>query len=55
MSTPLIADDFLETWKNILTPDFIAPNSYQLYLIKGAKDFKQGKTTFDQVGIHVLD
>lgn len=52
---PVTANDFFETWKTILDPDFPAPNAYQLYVIKGAKDFKEGKISFEEVGIKALD
>lgn len=49
--TPLTANDFEETWKSLLDPAFPAPNAYQLYYIRGAKAYKEGKGTWDDVGI----
>lgn len=49
--TPVQAKDFEETWKTILTPDFPAPNAYQLYLIKGAKDAKEGRLSVQNIGV----
>lgn len=49
--TPLVAEDFEQTWKSILTPGFPAPNAYQLYVIKGAKEAKEGQISLDQVGV----
>lgn len=52
---PLTANDFIETWKDILRPDFPSPNAYQFYLIKGAKDAKEGKIPFEDVGVKAPD
>lgn len=49
--TPLTAKDFEETWKTILSPDFPAPNAYQLFVIKGAKDAKEGRLSVDEIGV----
>lgn len=50
--TPLTAQDFIETWQTILSPEFPAANAYQLYVIKGAKQIKEGKATTDTLGAH---
>lgn len=52
---PVTAYDFYETWKTILDPEFPAPNAYQLYVIKGAKEAKEGKIPFEEVGIKALN
>lgn len=52
---PLTATDFEQTWKSVLSPTFPAPNAYQLYLIKGAKAAKEGKSSSEAIGIKVLD
>jgi len=39
--TRVKAGDFVSTWKTILSPHFPAPNSYQLYVIEGAKEYKE--------------
>lgn len=49
--TPLTAEDLVETWISLLSPDFLAPNAYQLYIIKGAKQFKEGLSPRKDVGI----
>lgn len=49
------ANDFAETWKSVLNPKFPAPNANQLYVIKGAKDAKEGKAPLEQIGIHTPD
>ena len=41
--SPITADDFAQTWKSSLQPQFSAPNVYQLYVIQGAKEAKEGK------------
>ena len=50
-STPVTAKDFEETWKSVLDPSFPAPQAHQFYLIKGAKAYKEGKSSVDDVGI----
>lgn len=52
--TPLTAKDFEDTWKSLLDPSFPAPNAYQLYYIKGAKAYKEGKGPLEDVGITTL-
>lgn len=52
---PITAYDFENTWKSILDPSFPAPNAYQLYVIKGAKEAKENKIPLDQVGVKALD
>jgi oligopeptide transport system substrate-binding protein len=51
----LTAQDFEETWKSALNPQFPSPNAYQLFPIKGAKAYKEGKGLVDQVGIRASD
>lgn len=48
---PLTAHDFVATWRQILQPDFPAPNAYQFYVIKGAKAAKEGKIPVEEVSI----
>lgn len=50
--TPLTAQDFIETWQIILSPEFPAANAHQLYVLKGAKQIKEGKATADTLGVH---
>ncbi|MBA3723137.1 MAG: peptide ABC transporter substrate-binding protein [Parachlamydiaceae bacterium] len=52
---PVTASDFEKTWKTVLDPNFPAPNAYQLYVIKGAKDAKEGKISLNDVGIKAPD
>ncbi|MEI8366176.1 MAG: peptide ABC transporter substrate-binding protein [Parachlamydiaceae bacterium] len=53
--SPVTAQDFEETWKSILSPSFPAPNAYQLYLIKGAKEAKEGILPPDAIGVKAID
>lgn len=52
------AKDFAFAWQRVLDPNAeqAAPYAYQLFYIKGAKDFNDGKITdFSQVGVKVVD
>lgn len=52
----LKAQDFVYSWKRVLTRQTAAPNAYFLFDIEGAKTFHQGELKdFSQVGIHALD
>lgn len=53
--TLLTAQDFEETWKSMLSPSFPAPNAYQLYVIKGAREAKEGKIPLQHVGVKAAD
>ena len=49
---PVIADDFLETWLMLLKQEREAPYSFLLDGVKGAKDYRTGKTKGrDRLGI----
>lgn len=52
---PVTALDFKETWTTVLDPKFPSPNAYQLYLIKGAREAKEGKGSLDAIGVHAKD
>lgn len=52
---PLTAKDFEETWKSSLDPKESSPSAYQLYVIKGAKDAKEGKIPVSDVGVKALN
>jgi oligopeptide transport system substrate-binding protein len=52
--TPLTAEDFVESWKTILSPSFPAPNAYQLYVIKNGKQAKEGLISADGIGIKAV-
>ncbi len=52
--SPVLADDFVETWKSTLDPTFPAPNAYQLYVIEGAKEAKGGSHALNAIGIQTI-
>lgn len=52
---PLTANDFEQTWKSLLDPSFPCPNANFLYVIKGAKEAKEGKGSLDNVGVRAVD
>lgn len=53
--TLLTADDFEQTWKTVLSPDFPAPNAYQLYAIKNGKKVKEGRLPTEDLGVTAID
>lgn len=53
--TPLTAEDFVHTWQSVLSPSTPAPNAYQLYLIQGAKQAKEGKIPVEAIGVKAQD
>ena len=53
---PVTAQDFVFSYKRILTPTFGAQSVDHLFVMKGAEDyFKEKITDFDQVGVKALD
>lgn len=53
---PLKAQDFLYSWKRLLSPGTAASYAYILFDIEGAEEFYQGKITdFSKVGIQIPD
>jgi oligopeptide transport system substrate-binding protein len=53
---PLTASDFLQSWKRTLSPETAASYNYQLFYIKNAQAFAEGRITdFSQVGVKALD
>ncbi len=52
---PVTAEDFVYAWKRILHPNSIAENAFQLYVIKNAKECKEGKLPLDQLKVQALD
>ena len=54
--SPLTAEDFVRSWQRTLTPSTGSQYNYQLYPIKNAQAFAEGKLTdFGQVGVHAAD
>lgn len=53
---PVTAHDFLASWRRALAPKTAAEYAYQLYYVRGAKDFNEGKVKdFSGVGLRVVD
>jgi oligopeptide transport system substrate-binding protein len=53
---PVTAQDFVFSYKRILTPTFGSQYVDHLFVMKGAEDYFKGKITdFDQVGVKALD
>lgn len=53
---PVTAEDFVWSWKRILTPSLGAEYAYQLFTIKNAKAFHNGDISdFKQVGIKAIN
>jgi oligopeptide transport system substrate-binding protein len=53
---PVTAQDFIFSYKRMLTASFGAQYSDNLFILKGAEDYYRGKITgFDQVGVKALD
>lgn len=48
---PVTANDFAETWKEMLHPSFPADLAQQLFVIRGARAAKGGEIPLDEVGI----
>lgn len=48
---PITAQDFVATWLSTLNQKTASPNAYQLYPIKGAKDYHQGNADASAVGL----
>jgi oligopeptide transport system substrate-binding protein len=54
---PIVADDFIQSYRRMLTPSFAAEYAYLLYnFVQGAKEYYSGKLTdFSQVGFRAID
>ena len=52
----LTAHDFVESWKRTLSPETGASYNYQLFYVKNAEPFAEGRITdFSEVGVKALD
>lgn len=51
----VLAEDFLYSWEKALSSNFPSSQSFLMYPIKNAKAFKEGKVSFDQVGVSAPD
>lgn len=47
--------DFAYSWKKVLSPDFLAPQAHQLYVIKNAKEINQGNLPISLLGVNCPD
>ncbi|WP_319371838.1 peptide ABC transporter substrate-binding protein [uncultured Ilyobacter sp.] len=52
---PVKASDFEYAWKRALDPSVAAEYSFQLYYIKGAQEYFEGKASKDDVAIESID
>jgi oligopeptide transport system substrate-binding protein len=53
---PVTAGDFVYAWHRALLPETASEYAYQLYYVRGAKDFNEGKSKdFDRVGVTAPD
>jgi oligopeptide transport system substrate-binding protein len=52
---PVTSQDFIDSWRRILTPSLAAANASELYLIQGAEAFNKGDADFSQVGLRARD
>ncbi|HRJ72797.1 MAG TPA: peptide ABC transporter substrate-binding protein [Terrimicrobiaceae bacterium] len=53
---PVTAHDFVASWKRTLTPATAASYNYQLFYIRNAQAFAEGRTAdFAEVGVRALD
>lgn len=53
---PVTAQDFVASWHRTLTPETAASYNYQLFYVRNAKDFADGKLKdFAQVGVRAID
>ncbi len=54
--TPVRASDFVSSWRRTLLPETAAGYNYQLFYVKNAQAFAEGRLAdFDQVGVKALD
>lgn len=51
----LTASDFVYAWKRALNPSFNSSYASQLYCIKNARGFKEGKVGAEALGVRALD
>lgn len=55
-SEPVTAQDFVDSYRRLLTPATGAPKASLFFLVQGAEDFVRGQLTdFDAVGFHATD
>lgn len=52
---PVTANDFVYSWKRTLDPSVGAHYAYNLFYVKNAEEYYNGKASWDDVGIKALD
>jgi oligopeptide transport system substrate-binding protein len=52
---PVTSQDFIGSWRRILTPSLGATDASYLYVIQGAEAFNKGDSDFSQVGLRARD
>lgn len=52
--SPVTSEDFVDTWKSMLDPQFPSPIASKLFAIKGAKEAKGGLIPLHAVGLKVM-
>ena len=52
---PVTSQDFIGSWRRILTPELGATAASQLYLVQGAEAYNRGVSDFSQVGLSAPD
>lgn len=52
---PITAYDFVQTWKDVLQPEFPCSNAHLLFPIKNAEKAKQGHISEREIGLRALD
>ncbi len=53
--TPITAEDFIYSWKKVLSPDFVSDFAHMLFPIENAEKVKCGELPVDAVGIWAKD
>jgi oligopeptide transport system substrate-binding protein len=54
--SPVTAQGFVDSWRRTLLPETAAAYNYQLFYVKNAQPFAEGKITdFSEVGVKALD
>lgn len=48
---PITAQDFLYSWKKLVTPETIGPNAYLLDNVKNSKAIRNGEKPVDEIGL----
>ena len=52
---PVTAEDFVYSWKRLLSPEMAAEYAYQLWYVKNGEAYTNGEANADDVGIKALD